>query len=66
MLFSGQTVKIRPPKVRDMRAVAHCQSDEERELALIGNLAGLTPDELDELELKEYKKLQEGLQGFLS
>lgn len=65
-LSDGREIVLKKPLVRDMRAVGHIDNDFEREMHLVCNLTGLTLNELDELELKEYKKLQEGLQGFLS
>jgi hypothetical protein len=62
---NGRKITMRPPKVRDMRAVSKIEDKVERELTLISNLTGLSPDELDELDFKEYKKLQEALGGFL-
>ncbi|MBT0611713.1 phage tail assembly protein [Campylobacter hyointestinalis] len=32
---------------------------------MISNLTGLSSDELDELSMKDYAKLQKGLQDFL-
>ena len=60
---NGKKITMRPPKVRDMRAVSKIEDEVERELTLISNLTGLSHDELD---FKEYKKLQEALGGFLS
>ncbi|NPA64850.1 MAG: phage tail assembly protein [Epsilonproteobacteria bacterium] len=67
-LTNSKTVTMRAPKVGDLRAIKGVQDEEERELALIANLTGLTQDELDEMELKEYRKLQAALMelgGFL-
>ena len=41
-------------------------SEVEKELNLIGNLTGLTADEIDELSLKDYALLQKELTNFLS
>ncbi len=65
-LSSGKIVKMRPPKVRDMRAVSDLQNEQEQEIQLISHLTGLTMEELDDLEWSEYKKLQEALKDFLS
>ena len=64
-LNSGSVIKMRKPKVRDMRAVADIENEVEKEMRLIGNLTNLTFDELDELDVDEYKKLQDLLAGFL-
>jgi len=47
---NGRKITMRPPKVRDMRAVSKIEDKVERELTLISNLTGLSPDELDELD----------------
>ncbi|WP_044418714.1 phage tail assembly protein [Halarcobacter anaerophilus] len=64
--INGKDVEVREPKVRDLRAVSQYQSEEDKEVHLISNITGLTTDEIDDLSIKEYRKLQEKLQGFLS
>lgn len=64
--INGKEVTVREPKVRDVRAVAHLQNEEEKEVHLIANITGLSVDEIDDLGLKDYKKLQKELQDFLS
>ncbi|WP_354595964.1 phage tail assembly protein [Helicobacter rodentium] len=39
---------------------------EEKEIALVANLTGLTQEELGELTLCDYGILQKGLQSFLA
>lgn len=59
-------IKIRRPKVRDRLAVERMgQSDAEKEVALISNLADLPKSAIEELDLADYGKVQEVLQGFL-
>jgi hypothetical protein len=65
-LSDGRVIKMRKPKVRDMRMVADIENEIEKEIKLISNLTNLTFDELDEMDLDDYKKLQEALMGFLS
>ena len=65
-LSTGVEVDMREPKVRDMRIVATYKDEVEKELNLIGNLTGLTADEIDELSLKDYGLLQKELTSFLS
>ncbi len=65
-LSNGQVIKMRKPKVRDMRMVADIENEVEKEIKLISNLTNMTFEELDELDLVDYKKLQEALMGFLS
>ena len=64
-LSDGRVVKMRKPKVRDMRAVANIENEIERELHLVSNLTGLSVEELDDLSLDDYRKLQEVLEDFL-
>lgn len=65
-LSNGQIIKMRKPKVRDMRIVGEIQNEVEKEIKLIGNLTNMTTDELDDMDLDDYKKLQEALASFLS
>ena len=65
-LSDGRTIKMREPKVRDMRiASADSSSAADQELRLIGNLTNLSPDELDDLSFKDYGVLQKELKSFL-
>ena len=65
-LSNGNKIEIREPVVRDMRIVSTFENEVEKELSLIGNLTGLTGNEIDELSLKDYGLLQEELKSFLS
>ena len=65
-LSTGVEVEMREPVVRDMRIVSTYKDEVEKELNLIGNLTGLTADEIDELSLKDYGLLQKELTSFLS
>ena len=60
----GKKVTMREMKVRDERAVKHITDDADREFALLGNLTGLSEEELDDLTIKDYRKLQDALLGF--
>ncbi|WP_462362901.1 phage tail assembly protein [Pyramidobacter porci] len=61
----AKSLALRRPKVRDVVAVnKSCDSDAERELKLIANLAELAPDELEEMDVKDYAKLQAQLKVF--
>ena len=66
VLSTGLEVKMREPKVKDIRAVSHMVNEKEMEFTLIGNLTGLTQEEIDELSFKDYGLLSKELQGFLS
>jgi hypothetical protein len=57
---------LRRPKVRDRLAVERLgNSDAEKEVALIANLADIPKDAVEDLDLADYAKIQETLQGFL-
>ena len=62
-LSNGTVVKMRKPKVKDLRLVSSIKDPIDQELAMVGNLSGLTAEELDELDLEDYKKLQKELGG---
>jgi len=58
-------IDMRRPKVADVVAARKNKVDEaEQETALIANLAGLPPSAILDLDLADYKKLQERLAGF--
>lgn len=65
-LNDGTIIKMRKPKVRDMRIVGDIDNEVEKEMKLIGNLTNMTFDEIDEMDLDDYKKLQKALTDFLS
>jgi hypothetical protein len=57
---------LRRPKVRDRLAVERLgTNDAEKEVALIANLADIPKDAVEDLDLADYAKIQEALQGFL-
>ena len=59
-------VKMREPKVRDMRIVSKYTDEVEKEINLVANLTGMTTAEIDELSMNDYGKLQQGLKDFFS
>ena len=65
-LNDGRVIKMRKPKVRDMRVVANEENEIEKEMKLISNLTNLTFEELDEMGIDDYQKLQKALMNFLS
>ena len=62
----NETWKMRGPKVRDMRVVEQYKTPAEKELYLIANLTEKTMDQIEDLEMKDYNALSEGLADFLS
>jgi len=60
-------LNLRRPKVKDMRDAEKAGTgDADRELALFARLTGLNPEDLEQLDLKDYQKLQKEYSGFLS
>ncbi len=64
--LSDQTVNMREPKVRDMLAVDEVVGEAKKEIALISSLTQMTEEELVDLSLKDYGKLQKQMQDFLA
>ncbi len=64
--LSNQTVNMREPKVRDMLATDEIVGEAKKEIHLISSLTQLTPDELEDMTMKNYGKLQEQLKRFLA
>lgn len=61
-LATGETLtelNLRRPRVGDLRAVAHLSGDAEQELAIFARVTGLVPEDLDELDLADYKQVQD-------
>lgn len=65
-LSDGRVVEMREPKVRDMKNVKEITDEFDKELMLITNLTGLTPDEVEELSMKDFAKIDGALKDFLS
>jgi hypothetical protein len=58
-------VNLRRPKVADVVAARKNKADEaEQETALMANLSGLPPSAILDLDIADYKKLQERLADF--
>lgn len=58
--------KLREPSLGDIMAVDSVTGDTLKEVTLVSNLTGYTVEEIKKLPFKEYKKVQEKLQTFLS
>jgi len=59
---------LRRPKVGDMLAAeegSKGQSEQETEILAFANLCMVTPSEIRDLDLGDYKKLQKAFSGFL-
>ena len=60
-------LQLRRPKVRDMLSVEKSvDNDAEKEIQLFANLCELTPENLHDLDMADYAKLQKAYQDFLS
>ena len=60
-LSTGEVIEGRRAKVKDMKLVQGIKNDIDREIALIVNLTQKTPEEIDELDINDYGKLQNAL-----
>jgi len=65
-LSTGQILEMRRPKVKDMNMIKDIKDDLEREQSLIMNLAELSKDELEDMDIYDYTLLQKELVGFTS
>jgi len=66
--YNGQnrtSVTMRRPKLRDFEAVDAIHGDIEKSVRLIANLSEMTPDEVRELDMTDYRRVNEVLEGFL-
>ena len=62
-----QELTMRRPKVRDQIAAEKGGgSDAEKELRMFANLCEITPQSLEEMDMVDYKALQEAYVDFLS
>lgn len=60
-------ISLRPPKVRDLLIANKTNADEStREVNLIANLAEISVEAIQELDLRDYMKIQNWLKDFLS
>ena len=60
-------ISLRAPKVRDLIAAGKKNiSESEREVNLIANLAEISPETVQDLDLRDYMKIQNWLKDFLS
>lgn len=60
-------ISLRAPKVRDLIAAGKKNiSESEREVNLIANLAEISPETVQDLDLRDYMKIQSWLKDFLS
>jgi len=61
-----KTVRMREPTVADQLAAMKAKGNEvEQEIVLVANLCMATPEEIKNLPMREYKKLQAALMVFI-
>lgn len=65
-LSTGVTVEMREPKVRDMMVAGEETNAERKEVLMVANLCNLTFEEVADMSIKDYKKLQDVMLGFMS
>lgn len=58
-------VRMREPKVKDQLAVDKVQGEAAKEITLFANLCELSPADIEEMVLSDYRQLQEAYQSFL-
>jgi hypothetical protein len=67
--MNGEEVKeltIRRPRVRDVQVVESMKKDEfEKTVALIANLSQRTADEIRDLDMSDFRKISDVVNGFL-
>ena len=60
-----RVLNLRRPKVRDVLLAAKIGgTDEEKEIRVLANLCEVAPDVVEELDMADYKKLQDGYRSF--
>lgn len=65
-LSNGKKVTMREPKVKDMMTVSAETNEVKREIMLIANLCMITYEEVEDLSMKDFAKVQVVLKDFLS
>lgn len=58
---------LRRPKVRDLRAMSKIQKDRgdgEAEIQALAHLCEVSPEQLDDVDGADYRRLQEAFAGF--
>ena len=60
-----RVLNLRRPKVRDVLLAAKIGgTDEEKEIRVLANLCEVAPDVVEDLDMADYKKLQDGYRSF--
>lgn len=62
-----EKLTLRRPTVKDLRTVGRFgESDEDKEIGLIATLAGLIPEDMDQMDAADYKALQDCFRAMLA
>lgn len=64
--MESSVISIRRPKVKDFMIWAKEKDEGKKDVIMISHLANLTPEEVAELDLKDFKKISEVVASFLS
>ena len=64
-LEDGLVIKMRKPKLRDIKAINNIKDPLLKESTLISNISGKTIVELDEMNFDDYSLLAEEINNFL-
>lgn len=64
-LSDGTVIKMRNPKLRDIKAVNDIADSLLKESTLISNISGKTVEELDNMDFGDYTLLSNEINGFL-
>jgi hypothetical protein len=60
-------LSVRRPKVKDQRNAEKAATDNAgQEISLFSALTGINPEDLEELDMADYTKLQQAYSSFLS
>lgn len=54
-----ECITMRRAKVGDLRAVSHLEGEAAQEIAMLARLCGLVPEDLEDLDLCDYRQLQD-------
>lgn len=61
-----EKLDVRRPKVKDLKAAARFgKTPEDQETGLFAILTGLVPEDLNEMDLVDYAKLQDSFRSFV-
>jgi hypothetical protein len=61
-----EKLTLRRPVVKDLRTMGrYGDSEEEKEIGLMASLSGLIPEDMDAMDVADYKALQDSFRGML-